>query len=558
MITKKYFITILFVFFNHGLVNASSIVNLKSCTDSPDKIGCFLNIARIKAFKITDVNQQAEAIGGILKTNAELNRSDFELMTKSFQILRNKKLDLEHYLDLQISIATYFSKRDQKRSDLHIGQAINVFYQAVQRDSPKDKMIRSTWACGLIDENERVWKIVSHVAAEYCTPEMTASMDKNDDNEIENIFITMYSAWVQSDFKKLEISKENLNEKIKNLEEYGIRNNNKAINIATQKLKIILYALQADMYRRSGLQQHSKQALTNAKEALIGLEKLTSIIEALESRLAVASVFNKMFEHEEAVIFLKPITDLSYDEKKLQKIPLKIQVDYLVTLSEALDSGGFKTYNEIKLSNSELRRRQSDVLFEKYILLRHSDDKNEFQSNETLRALNDAAEAGNALAMHNLGVEYAHGSKSMPKDLDKAAYWYSWSATLGFAGAQNNLGDLYENASDAYEEMGLSIYWYTQAAMQGEPTAYFSLGDLFFHGKGVPKNNVTASIWLSLAKRHLPEGLNRNEAAELLNRAYTPLDEKTKKYVHSRVSNFVPLKQTENKLSDKPSFGEVY
>ena len=106
--------------------------------------------------------------------------------------------------------------------------------------------------------------------------------------------------------------------------------------------------------------------------------------------------------------------------------------------------------------------------------------------------------------------------------------------------------------------MGLSIYWYTQAAMQGEPTAYLSLGDLFFHGKGVPKNYVTASIWLSLAKRHLPDGINKNKATELLNKAFASLDEKSKKYVQSRAFNFVPLKQTANKLSDKPSIGEVY
>ena len=44
----------------------------------------------------------------------------------------------------------------------------------------------------------------------------------------------------------------------------------------------------------------------------------------------------------------------------------------------------------------------------------------------------------------------------------------------------------------------------------------------------------------------------------LLSKAYVPLDEKTRKYVQNRVFNFVPLKQTANKLSDKPVVGEVY
>ena len=553
---NKFFIFILF--FNLSLASANPLENPKNCSESPDETGCLLNIARIKVSRISDINKQAEAIGGVLKTNAELNRSDFELMTRSFQLLKNKKLDLERYLDLQISIATYFNKRDPKRSNLHIEQATKIFYKAIERDDPKERLILSTWACGLIDENSNIWKNISHVTAEYCSPEFTKSKSKDDEFDYENILMTMISAWVQSDFTELEKNKEILEEKISSLEEYGIKNNKKSIGIETQKIKILIYALQTDMYRRSGLQQQSKQALTQAKEALIGLEKLTNSVEAIESRLAVAYVFNKMYDHEETIASLKPITDIFNDAKKLQKVSLNVQVDYLVTLAEALDRSGFRSYNEIKLSNSEFRKRQSDVLYEKYVMLNYLDKKKGVQSKETFKALNDAAEAGNAIAMHNLGVEYAHGSSTTQKDLDKAAYWYSWSAALGFAGAQNNLADLYESASDADSDMGLSIYWYTQAAMQGEPTAYLSLGDLFFHGKGVPKNYVTASIWLSLAKRHLPDGINKNKATELLNKAFASLDEKSKKYVQSRAFNFVPLKQTANKLSDKPSIGEVY
>ena len=555
---NKFFISILFLFFNFSLASANPLENPKICIDSPDETGCLLNIARAKVLRINDVNKQAEAIGGVLKTNAELNRSDFELMARSFQLLKNKKLDLERYLDLQISIATYFSKRDPKRSSLHIEQATKIFYKAIEKDDPKERLVLSIWACGLIDENSNIWKNTSHVTAEYCSPKFTKSNTKNDDFDYENILMTMISAWVQSDFAELEKNKELLDEKISSIEEYGIKHNKKSIGIETQKSKILIYALQTDMYRRSGLQQQSKQVLAQAKEALIGLEKLTNSVESIESRLAVAHVFNKMYDHEEAIATLKPITDIFDVAKKLQKVSLNDQVDYLVTFAEALDRSGFRSFNEIKLSTNEFRKRQSDVLYEKYEMLNNLDKKRGVQSKETFKALIDAADAGNVIAMHNLGVDYTHGSSTTQKDLDKAAYWYSWSASLGFAGAQNNLADLYESASNTDSDMGLSIYWYTQAAMQGEPTAYLSLGDLFFHGKGFPKNYVTASIWLSLAKRHLPDGMNKNKATELLDKAFASLDEKSKKYVQSRVFNFVPLKQTANKLSDKPSVGEFY
>ena len=51
---------------------------------------------------------------------------------------------------------------------------------------------------------------------------------------------------------------------------------------------------------------------------------------------------------------------------------------------------------------------------------------------------------------------------------------------------------------------------------------------------------------------------NLTKPKELLDKAFASLDEKSKKYVQSRVFNFVPLKQTANKLSDKLSVGEFY
>lgn len=555
---NKNFLISAFIFFAIGVAHANPAKSLKICMDSPDESGCLLNTAKVRSLKITDLNKRSDSIGSVLKTNAELNRSDFELISKSIQILNDKKLDLEHYLDLQIALATYFVKRDQKKVNLHVDQALKIFYKAVERDEPKERVILSMWACSLIYENQSIWKITSHVTAEYCTPKYTKSDKSNDAFDYESVYMTMLAAWVQSDFIVLESNKKILDNKIAAIEEYGIKNNKKSLNIDTQKFKVYSYALQTNMYWRSSLAQQSMQALVLAKETLIGLEKLTNSVESLESRLAIANSLIMMYEHEESIAFLKPATEIMNDSKRIKNVPLDIQIDYLTTLAEALDRSGFRTYNEIKLSNKEFRKRQADVLYEKYLMLKYLDDKNGVQSKQSFQALIQAAEAGHALAMHNLGVEYAHGNSSTPVDLDKAAYWYSSSAVLGFAGAQNNLGDMYEGRSEADSDMGLSVYWYTQAAMQGEPTAYLSLGDIFFNGKGVPKNYVTASIWLSLAQKHLPDGVNKNKATSLLNKAFASLDEKMQKYVRNRVFNFVPLKQTENKLSDKPMSSEMY
>jgi TPR repeat protein len=555
---NKYLFIILPILININLVNANPIENPKICHNSIDESGCLLEIAKIKALKITDKNKQAEGFSRILRATAELNRSDFKLMEKSIETLKNKKLDLEHYLDLQIALATYFNKRNYKTSKLHIEKAENIFITAIKKNETDKKLILTTWACGLIDENTIIWKNVSHLTAEYCIPDYTKSLNANDEYDYQNIFISMFASWVQSDYIEFERNKKIIDKKINNLEEYAIVKNDKLISIESQKFKVINYSLQANLYRKSGLQEQAKQSLLQAREALIGLEKLTNRAASIESRLFLVSVYNQMHDYEEALDLLKPLLETIEDTTKNHKISLNNQVDYLVLLAHTLERGGFITYNEIKISNNDLRRRQADVLYEKFKILKYLDNKKQIYSKETLNALIAAAEAGNPFAMHNLGLHFAHGIGGSPKDLDKAAYWYSWSASLGFAGAQNNLGDLFEDSSTSDSDMGLSIYWYTQAAMQGEPTAYLSLGDLFFQGKGVPRNYVTACIWLSLAKKYLPDGTNKDKASLLLEKAAATLDEKAKKYIESRVFNFVPLKQTENKLKDKPIIDEIY
>jgi TPR repeat protein len=157
--------------------------------------------------------------------------------------------------------------------------------------------------------------------------------------------------------------------------------------------------------------------------------------------------------------------------------------------------------------------------------------------------------------MHNAALAYNFGMGKIPKNQNKALYCYTWSTVSGFAGAQNNLGDIFEKGEGTTARLGSAINLYTQAVMQGEPTAYLSLGKLFFEGKGLPQSYVTAAIWLSLATQEHTEGVNFESAKKMRHKAFSVLDEKSRNYVLSRVHSFIPLKQTENTLSDKPNTG---
>ena len=85
--------------------------------------------------------------------------------------------------------------------------------------------------------------------------------------------------------------------------------------------------------------------------------------------------------------------------------------------------------------------------------------------------------------MHDPALAYNFGTGKIPKNQNKALYWYRWSAVSGFAGAPNNLGDMLKKGEGTPASLGSAIYWYKQAAMQGESTAYLSLGKLFFEAR---------------------------------------------------------------------------
>ena len=87
--------------------------------------------------------------------------------------------------------------------------------------------------------------------------------------------------------------------------------------------------------------------------------------------------------------------------------------------------------------------------------------------------------------------------------------------------------------------------------MQAEPTAYLSLGSLFAEGKGVPKNQLLGAMWLWLAVTYLPDGKNKTDAANLLEKTLSTLDQKAKEFARAAAMSFIPLRETKDKLDDR-------
>ena len=133
---------------------------------------------------------------------------------------------------------------------------------------------------------------------------------------------------------------------------------------------------------------------------------------------------------------------------------------------------------------------------------------------------------------------------------EDAARLYRQSAELGYAGAQNNLGDLYETGQGVPQSGKAAIYWYTRAAERGEPTAYLSLASLLSEGTTDSEVLVEALKFAALAYNFLPEGKNKAEAESLSTAITAKLKQADRQRVLELVTRWAPLYQEERLMGD--------
>jgi uncharacterized caspase-like protein len=86
---------------------------------------------------------------------------------------------------------------------------------------------------------------------------------------------------------------------------------------------------------------------------------------------------------------------------------------------------------------------------------------------QALRLFQQAAAAGEPVAMNGLGVFYETGRMVM-RDYDAARSWYQKAADLGNEIAMRNLGALYERGTGVPKSSSLARHWYEQSAAAGD------------------------------------------------------------------------------------------
>ena len=96
-------------------------------------------------------------------------------------------------------------------------------------------------------------------------------------------------------------------------------------------------------------------------------------------------------------------------------------------------------------------------------------------------------------------------------------------ANAGDAGAQYNLGVMYDNGRGVPEDDVEAAAWYRKAAEQGYAAAQFNLGLSYINGRGVPQDDVEAYKWFNLATTYADAKGQRERFAEARDRAAEPL-----------------------------------
>jgi uncharacterized protein len=99
---------------------------------------------------------------------------------------------------------------------------------------------------------------------------------------------------------------------------------------------------------------------------------------------------------------------------------------------------------------------------------------------------------GGVRAEGDLVADGSNPAQIPEQNFAEAAVWFLKAAVQGNAGAQFNLGLLYQNGHGVPRDAGLAVHWYRAAAGQGNAGAQINLGVMYAKGDGVPQNDMEA------------------------------------------------------------------
>jgi len=117
-----------------------------------------------------------------------------------------------------------------------------------------------------------------------------------------------------------------------------------------------------------------------------------------------------------------------------------------------------------------------------------------------------SADMGNVDAQVTMGRLYALGARGLQKDVEQARKYLSDAASAGDATAMANLGNMYANGFGVDVDNATALYWFKKAAKKGNAMGRYGLGYMTLAGQGVEQNHEVATQYLTqAADQGLPE-----------------------------------------------------
>jgi len=101
-----------------------------------------------------------------------------------------------------------------------------------------------------------------------------------------------------------------------------------------------------------------------------------------------------------------------------------------------------------------------------------------YTDEEDVKRFQKRVEAGDPIAMYNVGNYYRDGRLGFPQDMNKALELFHRSGKLGYAASYLNVGYAYHTGRGVENDNNMAKYYFELAAIEGVAMARFNLGGI--------------------------------------------------------------------------------
>ncbi len=172
-----------------------------------------------------------------------------------------------------------------------------------------------------------------------------------------------------------------------------------------------------------------------------------------------------------------------------------------------------------------------------------------------LREWRPLAEQGQAGAQYNLGLMYDNG-RGVTQDYKEAVRLFALAAAQGLAEAQYNLGLMYKNSQGVTQDYKEAVRLYGLAAAQGNANAQNNLGAMYANGLGVTQDYKEAVRLYGLAAEQ--GDANAQSNLDALNKAIAATAEEMATPIASKLDDFRRQYPQYDDLSDEALTNALY